>query len=55
MPIKYIPSKTNGDDDQKDYLDDEFYRNLGPWTKIGDGLWAGPYQLMGMHLKHVST
>lgn len=55
MPTKYIPSKTDDEDNQKDYSDDEFYHNLGPWTKIGDGLWAGPYQPMKMYLKHVST
>lgn len=45
---KFYPFK----DRKKPLTEDEYYRNLG-YVKLSDGLWAGPYQKMGIKLKPV--
>lgn len=54
MPFRYIPEDS---DNSKKFEEDEWdrlYRQLGPWTKIGDGLWAGSYQPMGLTVRHIA-
>ena len=55
MPTKYIPQDGYKPDKAKNYSGDDFYRNLGPWTKIGEGLYAGPRQKMGIKIGRASA
>ena len=52
MPIKYIPKEPF--ENIKRVTEDEYYHKLG-FTKLSNGDWVGPYQKIGINLRHVLT
>lgn len=55
MATKYIPKDFDKPLKAKEDPMDRLYHQLGPWTKIGEDLWAGPRQSMGINLKLVAN
>ena len=51
MATRYIPKDFDKPLKVEEDPMDKLYHQLGPWTKIGEGLWAGPYQSMRIKLK----